>query len=138
MIRGAPIGEPKKVQENEARLSKVRGMKTDRRLDDYDMAQTEARRYRPQGGARIHIHDGWQTRNAQAASRGGNILPRTSSTNRIVDDPLLDGDRKGSCGSESRYGYGCLTGGVNTSTGRKPPEGLQAGAGAITGVISGW
>jgi hypothetical protein len=38
-IREAPIGEPKKVQKNEARLSKVRSMCTDRRLDGYDMAR---------------------------------------------------------------------------------------------------
>jgi hypothetical protein len=37
-IREAPIGEPKKVHENEARLSY-----TDRRLGGYDMAQAEAR-----------------------------------------------------------------------------------------------
>ena len=42
-IREAPIGEPKKVHENEARLSKVRRMYTDRRLGGYDMAQAEAR-----------------------------------------------------------------------------------------------
>ena len=39
---GARWGEPKKVHENEATLSEVRSMHTDRRLGGYDMAQTEA------------------------------------------------------------------------------------------------